>query len=446
MAEWKKTHIGQFLKERDGHYSPDDEKLTGLERLNKIDFSGEIHLSGKGSKTNMIIVEPGDLVISGINVAKGAITVYQGNKPITATIHYSSYKFDPNQIDIEYFKRFVKSQSFIQALEVRGGIKTEIKPKHFLPIEIDLPDINEQRTIVSFFRRIEDEMSGLGSEISEQGRYLGMLRQVILQDAIEGKLTVEWRKKNLNLISGENHSAKLLENIRAEKERHIRERKIRKARPLPLITEDEKLFALPKEWTWCRLGEIALTLSTGPFGSMLHKADYVKDGIPIINPTHIVDRKIIPDQRMLISEKTRERLKRYELRQGDVVIARRGNLEKCAVVKANQAGFLCGTGSFFLRLLCVNLDFFVMAYCAKKSQAYLLQDSIGQTMDNLNQKLLSKLPIGLPPLGEQAAIVQRIDKYMTMIDELERQVSNRKERSELLMQSVLRETFEHSHA
>ena len=49
MAECKKTYIGQILKEREGHYSPDDKKLVGLERLNKIDFSGEIHLSSKGS-------------------------------------------------------------------------------------------------------------------------------------------------------------------------------------------------------------------------------------------------------------------------------------------------------------------------------------------------------------------------------------------------------------
>jgi len=75
------------------------------ERLNKIDFTGEIHLSGKGSKTDMIVVEHGDLVISGINIAKGAVAVYQGENPITATIHYSSYQFDKDQIDIEYFKK-----------------------------------------------------------------------------------------------------------------------------------------------------------------------------------------------------------------------------------------------------------------------------------------------------------------------------------------------------
>ena len=86
----------------------------------------------------MIIVMPHDLVISGINVAKGAIAVHQGDKPIAATIHYSSYTFDKTKIDIEYFKRFLQSPSFVETLQaqVKGGIKTEIKPKQFLPLMI----------------------------------------------------------------------------------------------------------------------------------------------------------------------------------------------------------------------------------------------------------------------------------------------------------------------
>ena len=443
MGEWKRVKIGQFLKERDGRYNPKDETVLGLKRLNKIDFSGEIHLSDKGSKTDMIVVESGDLVISGINVSKGALAVYHGEEPITATIHYSSYVFDEDQIEIEYFKRFVRSQAFIQALQdqVKGGIKTEIKPKHFLPLEIHLPDIETQKDIVSFFKRVEGEIDELGSEISSQIKYLNKLRQAVLQEAIEGKLTAEWRKQNHNLINGDNHASKLLEKIKAEKERLIKEGKIKEDKPLPPIADNERPFDLPEGWAWCRLGEISATLSTGPFGSMLHKSDYVKNGIPIINPMNIVGGTIIPDERVLISEKTKERLKRYILRQGDIVIARRGNLGKCAVVNTEQEGWLCGTGSFFLRLLEVNLEYFVMTYCSKKSQTYLLQDSIGQTMDNLNQKLLIKMPIGLSPLAEQQAIVDRVNKLMAMIDDLEKQVSERKDQAEMLMQSVLREAF-----
>src|SRR3990167_4490746 len=308
MGEWKRVKISQFLKEREGRYDPDDKAVLGLKRLNKIDFSGEIHLSDKGSKTDMIIVEPGDLVISGINVSKGALAVYHGKEPITATIHYSSYVFDERQIDIDYFKRFVRSQSFVQALkdQVKGGIKTEIKPKHFLPLEIHLPDIESQKEIVSFFKRIENEMGDLSGEITHQQSFLKQLRQRILQDAIEGKLTAKWREQNPELISGDNHALKLLEKIKAEKERLIKEgntstklsarikkdasRAQSRSKPLAPITDDEKPFDLPDGWVWCRLGEICDFITKGttpPTHELKNNGD-----IPYLKVYNIVDQKI----------------------------------------------------------------------------------------------------------------------------------------------------------
>ena len=99
MNEWKKVKIGDFLTEREGRYKPNDKEISKYQRLDKIDFSGHIHISDKPTKTDMIIVFPGDLIISGINVAKGAISVYQGKEPVCATIHYSSYTFDDKKVD-----------------------------------------------------------------------------------------------------------------------------------------------------------------------------------------------------------------------------------------------------------------------------------------------------------------------------------------------------------
>jgi type I restriction enzyme S subunit len=160
MAEWKKTTISEFLIERAGTYKPNEPEVTKLKRLDKIDFSGGMYFSNKSSKTNMIVAKKGDLVISGINVAKGALSVYDGEEDITATIHYSSYEFDDNKIDVDYFRRFLKSPKFIQLLkdQVKGGIKTEIKPKHILPLKIDLPDLDTQKSIVHFFKRTENEI------------------------------------------------------------------------------------------------------------------------------------------------------------------------------------------------------------------------------------------------------------------------------------------------
>ncbi len=254
MGVWQKTRIGEFLFEREGKYKPDNETVAGLNRIDKIDFSGNFHIAAKPSKTNMILVRPGDLVISGINVAKGAMGIYHGDEDVTATIHYSSYTFDTSKIDVKYFKRFLKSAEFIRLLQeqVKGGIKTEIKPKHLLPLEIDLPGITEQKQIVSHFQSIEIEDGELKQELTHQQTLLKKLRQQILQEAIEGKLTADWRKQNPDVEP----ASELLKRIQAEKAQLIKDKKIKKQKPLPPISEEEKPFDLPEGWVWCRLGDL----------------------------------------------------------------------------------------------------------------------------------------------------------------------------------------------
>ena len=146
MAEWKKVKINSFLKERESRIKPVEANKMGLKRLNKINFSGEIHLVDKLTNTDMILIKRGDLVISGINVEKGAVAVYQGMEDILATIHYSAYIFDETKIDIEYFKTFLKSKAFRDVInsQIRSRIKTELKANKFLSLEINLPDLEAQ--------------------------------------------------------------------------------------------------------------------------------------------------------------------------------------------------------------------------------------------------------------------------------------------------------------
>ena len=249
MSEYTKVKISDFLTERQGRYKPDEKKIAAYKRLEKIDFSGTIHISEKPTKTDMILVYPGDLVISGINVAKGAVAVYQGKEPVCATIHYSSYVFDEKKVDLEYFKYFVKSPSFVSVLQqqVKGGIKTEIKPKHLLPLEITIPDLKAQKEIVKKISENLCNVENLKKEIESQENYTRQLRQNILQEAIEGKLTVEWRKSNPVKKSNPDFDAEaLFEQIQKGK----------KTKNLAPITDEEKSFEIPEGWKWVRLGEI----------------------------------------------------------------------------------------------------------------------------------------------------------------------------------------------
>jgi len=83
----RKVKLEYFLTARKDRFRPNDEEIADLWRIQKIDFDGNIHLSKKVSRTQMIKVHSGDLVISGINVAKGALSIYRGKTPVKATIH-----------------------------------------------------------------------------------------------------------------------------------------------------------------------------------------------------------------------------------------------------------------------------------------------------------------------------------------------------------------------
>ncbi len=445
MGEWKRVKISQFLKEREGRYDPCDEAMLGLKRLNKIDFSGEIHLSDKSSKTDMIIVEPGDLVISGINVSKGALAVYYGEEPITATIHYSSYAFDERQIDIDYFKRFVRSQSFVQALkdQVKGGIKTEIKPKHFLPLEIHLPEIESQKDIVSFFKRIENEMDDLSGEITHQQSFLKQLRQRILQEAIEGKLTAKWRDKHSELIRGDNHASKLLEKIKAEKERLLKEGKIKKEKPLAPITNAEKPFDLPEGWVWSKLGDVILHL---PRNGYSPKEVARETSIKSLKLGATTYGKFNPREFKYIADEIPEDSV-FWLEPEDILIQRSNSLDYVgvsAVYTGKSKEFIYPDLMMkikIMRPLSVNLIYNFLSSPLIRDYFRSRAKGSQQTMPKINQGVVITASLPIPPIDEQTAIVERVDKLMGMIDELEKQVSERKEQSEMLMQSVLREAF-----
>lgn len=446
MVEWKKSRIAQFLKEREGRYKPHDPAIQDLKRLNKIDFSGEIHLSDKNSKTDMIIVYPGDLVISGINVSKGALAVYHGDKPITATIHYSSYEFDEKHIDIEYFKRFVRSSFFVKILkdQVKGGIKTEIKSKHLLPLEIRIPNIESQREVVSFFNRIETEMGDLSEEVEKQQDSLTMLRQSILQDAIEGKLTVKWRKEHPDLISGDNHAAKLLEKIKTEKENLIKADKIKKDKPLLPISDAEQPFDLPDGWVWCRLGEVIYNPPRNgyspkevPYESATKSLKLGATTYGFFDPSKF---KYVADNIPKSSV--------FWLEPGDILIQRSNSIEYVgvsAIYSGRSKEFIYPDLMMKIQIakpLLIKLFSIFLSSPMIRGYFRAKAKGVQKTMPKINQGTVSATLIPLPPLHEQAEIVERVHRLLSMGDELKKQGSERKEQSELLMQAVLREAFE----
>ena len=170
-----------------------------------------------------------------------------------------------------------------------------------------------------------------------------------------------------------------------------------------------------RHWTQCTLADI-VQLKTGPFGSALHKSDYITNGTPSINPTHIKAGKLVPDVAVGVSKEKLEELSEYRLREGDVIIGRRGEMGRCAVVPPAAAGWLCGTGSVIARPSPAITPHFLQRFLSSpETIASLNGDSIGSTMVNLNQNILLSLSLALPPMKEQQRIANQLDTLLTRV-------------------------------
>ena len=195
--------------------------------------------------------------------------------------------------------------------------------------------------------------------------------------------------------------------------------KSKKQKPLPEITDEEKRFELPKGWEVVRFSEVPQEISTGPFGSMIHKRDYIEGGIPLINPSHMIDCSILEEKSVTVSLKKAEDLSAYKLREGDILMARRGELGRCALVTAREDGWLCGTGSFRLKFhIDICRAYILLLFKSDRVRNFLGGKSVGTTMTNLNHSILKMMPVPLPPLAEQHRIVAKVDELMTLCDNL----------------------------
>ncbi len=238
------------------------------------------------------------------------------------------------------------------------------------------------------------------------------LRELILTLAVQGKLVPQ--------DPADEPAGVLLQKIRAEKDRLIAEGKIKRDKPLAEIAGEEKPFELPQGWEWVRCDDYFLELCTGPFGSMIHQEDYVRDGVPLINPSHMIGGRIIHDPRVTIKVADAERLSAYALSAGDMVLARRGEVGRYAYVTEQEHGWLCGTGSFFVRLYSqCNREYLGLIFSDVRFRQHLQGEAVGTTMTNLNQRILLSALLALPPLAEQSRIVTRVEALMRLCDALE---------------------------
>lgn len=438
---WQSTKLSEFLSERDGRIKYETANQLGLQRIKKIDFSGNIHLSQEtDSKTDMIRVKSGDLVISGINAAKGAIAVHAEEDDVLATIHYSAYEFNSDKISVNFLKWFFKSPEFTDLLreQIPGGIKTELKPKHILPLEIKLPKLSEQISIAERLNGFYLKHLELEHEIDHQQSLLTKLKKAILQEAIQGKLTADWRAANPDTEP----SSELLNRIQTEKAKLIAAKKLKKEKPLPPIKPEEIPFEIPEGWEWCRLGQICGFITKGTTPSP-HELKSSGD-IPFLKVYNIRDQKIdFAYQPQFVDRSIHEGiLSRSVVYPQDILMNIVGPpLGKVAIVPNDYSEWNINQALAVFRPIKIEINQFLYLFLCEGApiRNTLTKGVVGQ--DNISLAQCRELIFPLPPIAEQAAIVERVEQLMATCRELEMEVENSRTHASQLLQAILKEAF-----
>ena len=162
---------------------------------------------------------------------------------------------------------------------------------------------------------------------------------------------------------------------------------------------ETEIGPMPESWGQTTLGDLCGgsggAIQTGPFGSQLHKDDYQNTGVPVVNPTHLSAGRIDHENVPRISDENAHRLERHRLYVDDIVLARRGQIGRMARVTESEEGWLCGTGSFLVRVRQPFVDnrFLHFQLTTQSIARWLTAHAAGAIMPNLNNVVLRQIPV-----------------------------------------------------
>jgi type I restriction enzyme, S subunit len=211
----------------------------------------------------------------------------------------------------------------------------------------------------------------------------------------------------------------------------------------PELYQETAIGWIPREWKLSRLETILRDsgghLQTGPFGSQLHAHEYQSEGVPVVMPQDINDGRIGTESIARISEKRALSLAKHQLKVGDIIIARRGELSRAAAVTEIEQGWLCGTGCFLLRIGRTELNHFFFSHIYRYDyiQRQIAGTQVGTTMPSLNNSVMGRVFFPCPTPKEQTEISARLSKSERELDGLKEHAEKLKLQKLGLMQDLL---------
>ena len=427
------------------------------------------------SKSSLRLNKPGDVLIAmyGATIGKTGMLKYQGttNQAVCACTCFKG-------INNQFLHLLLKALRNDFLNQGEGGAQPNISRVKIRLKVINLPPLPEQKAIVQIVNQLFQKIEQL-EQLTEQRIQLKTdfatsalhqltngdtaaawtflkdhfhifftevdnikkLRESILQLAVQGKLTKKWRLANPDVEP----ASILLERIKAEKARLIKEKKIRKEKPLPPITPEEIPYELPDGWVWCRMEDI-MSIKSGVTKGKRYKSEVISS--PYLRVANVqrgfLNLDIIKE--ILVSVEDYEK---YQLEAKDLLMIEGGDPDKlgrCAIWNNEIQGCIYQNHVFRVRPFIrssVNEQFFMRFINSPITRNYYENCAKRTTnLASINKTQMRSTPIAFPPLQEQNAIVEKIEELFVMIELLGRELNLKENSISLIMKAVLREVFE----
>ncbi|MHB1955533.1 MAG: restriction endonuclease subunit S, partial [Sulfobacillus sp.] len=324
-VEWSMVEVGQLAEFVNGYPFKPDEWTTStgdpIVRIQNLTDPAKPYNYFAGTIDERYRVYPGDLLISW----SASLDTFLWNGP-NAWLNQHIFKVTPNAgvVDADFLYFLMKREIRNIALSARGSTMKHVTGKIFRQHRVFIPPLDEQRRIARILSTIQRS------------------RKAIFE------------------------SLRAAHNLKVAFKRHCFTQNIKSA---------------PRVY----LRDLTCTIDTGPFGSQLHAEEYVDDGVRVLNPMHLCENGVSPDvSPVYVTEATARRLSRHRLREHDVVVPRRGNLSRYALIQGDLVDELCGTGSIKVRLSDERLSpaYFALYFGSEDAQRYLQDTATGTIMPN----------------------------------------------------------------
>lgn len=436
---WRTVRLGELVD----NFSVRAKDVGGADGLDFFGVSNEEGIiktkyAAEDKAEDYKIIEKGCFAYNPYRVNVGSIGLVSDNTRGLISPAYVIFKPKPNAIIPELLFKFLKSDEGLRQIKfyARGTVRQALRFEDLCNIEITIPEFEEQQILYNKLISSQQASNVLDAELKNQLELLKKLRQQLLQDAVHGKL-VEQNPKD-------EPASELLKKIKAEKQKLIAEKKLKKEKELSPIKPEEIPFEIPENWVWCRLGEICDTITKGSSPNW-QGVQYVDEdkGILFITSKNVDSFRIDLTKATYVEEKFNEIEPRSILKKGDLLtnivgasIGRTALFDLDIIANINQA--VC-----ILRIEHELIDktFLLNLMNSDLALKMMFESQFAPGRANLSMGNIANFTIPLPPLAEQNRIVQKLDELMQYCNEMEASIKQSESQNEKLLQQVLREAL-----